>query len=275
VTILVVAYMRRAFLLESISLVVANLGIGIFLPAVWHHLKPYQQRRVTNFLDPDSDSSGAGWQVIQSKIAIGSGGFHGKGYLEGSQKALDYLPAKHTDFIFSVLGEELGFVGALAILLVFGVLITGPLLAAQKMKSEFARRYAWELRRICVSALRQHRHDHRHRTGRGYSAAVHQLRRKLHAGELFPHRACSSTARLAGRSISSTLRACMTMAAAAVYLRCSVFRKERNASHTGSPGQAPAAFVRLHAGLEFLDGHLARATPREDRPASTRKRSST
>jgi rod shape determining protein RodA len=104
----------------------------------WNHLKPYQQRRVTNFLDPDSDKLGAGWQVIQSKIAIGSGGFGGKGYLEGTQKALEYLPAKHTDFIFSVLGEELGFVGAIAVLFVFGVLIARAMLAAQKMKSEFA-----------------------------------------------------------------------------------------------------------------------------------------
>jgi len=138
VTILIVAYWRRAFLLESISLVVANVGIGVALPYLWQHLKPYQQRRVTNFLAPDSDKLGAGWQVLQSKIAIGSGGFSGKGYLEGSQKALDYLPAKHTDFIFSVLGEELGFVGALAILFVFGVLIVRALAAAQKMKSEFA-----------------------------------------------------------------------------------------------------------------------------------------
>jgi rod shape determining protein RodA len=138
VLILVVAYLRRAFLFESISLVVANLGIGLFLPVLWNHLKPYQQRRVTNFLDPNSDKLGAGWQVIQSKIAIGSGGFGGKGYMEGTQKALEFLPAKHTDFIFSVLGEELGFVGAVAVLFLFAVIITRALLAAQKMKSEFA-----------------------------------------------------------------------------------------------------------------------------------------
>lgn len=138
VLILIVAYLRRAFLVESISLVVANVGIGLFLPALWAHLKPYQQRRVTNFLDPDSDKLGAGWQVIQSKIAIGSGGFGGKGYLEGTQKALEYLPAKHTDFIFSVLGEELGFVGAFAVLVLFAILITRALLIAQKTKSEFA-----------------------------------------------------------------------------------------------------------------------------------------
>ncbi len=138
VLILIVAYLRRAFLVESISLVVANVGIGLFLPALWNHLKPYQQRRVTNFLDPDSDKLGAGWQVIQSKIAIGSGGFDGKGYLEGTQKALEYLPAKHTDFIFSVLGEELGFVGALGVLVLFAILITRALMIAQKTKSEFA-----------------------------------------------------------------------------------------------------------------------------------------
>ena len=138
VLILIVAYLRRAFLVESISLVVANVGIGLFLPALWAHLKPYQQRRVTNFLDPDSDKLGAGWQVIQSKIAIGSGGFGGKGYLEGTQKALEYLPAKHTDFIFSVLGEELGFVGAFAVLVLFAILITRALMIAQKAKSEFA-----------------------------------------------------------------------------------------------------------------------------------------
>ncbi len=138
VVILVVAYLRRAFLLESVSLLVANLGIGLFLPVLWNHLKPYQQLRVTNFLDPDSDKLGAGWQVIQSKIAIGSGGFAGKGYLEGTQKALEFLPAKHTDFIFSVVGEELGFVGAVAILFLFSVLIVRTLVAAQKMKSEFA-----------------------------------------------------------------------------------------------------------------------------------------
>lgn len=136
--ILVVAYLRRSFLIESVTLVVANLGIGLFLPVFWSHLKGYQQKRVTNFLDPDSDKLGAGWQVIQSKIAIGSGGFGGKGYLEGTQKALEYLPAKHTDFIFSVLGEELGFVGALAVLFVFAVLVVRALMAAQKMKSEFA-----------------------------------------------------------------------------------------------------------------------------------------
>lgn len=138
VAILVVAYLRRSFLVESVSLVAANVGIGLILPSLLADLKPYQQKRILNFLDPGADKLGAGWQVIQSKIAIGSGGFAGKGYLEGTQKALEFLPAKHTDFIFSVLGEELGFLGATMVLLLFAVIIFKALRVAQKSKSEFA-----------------------------------------------------------------------------------------------------------------------------------------
>lgn len=138
VVILYVAYRRRAYLLESILLVAANLGVGLILPALWENLKIYQQQRVLSFLNPGSDKLGAGWQVFQSKIAIGSGGLTGKGYLEGTQKALEFLPAKHTDFVFSVLGEELGFLGAIVVLGLFFVLIVKALLLADKCRSEFA-----------------------------------------------------------------------------------------------------------------------------------------
>jgi rod shape determining protein RodA len=138
VIIFVVAYLRRAYLVESIALIVANLGVGLTVPLVWNQLKPYQQDRIVLFLDPGRDKLGAGWQVIQSKIAIGSGGFNGKGYLEGTQKALEFLPARHTDFVFSVLGEELGFIGAALALVLFGALIIQALSIAQKTKSEFA-----------------------------------------------------------------------------------------------------------------------------------------
>jgi rod shape determining protein RodA len=100
-------------------------------------LKQYQQDRILNFLEPHNDRLGDGWQVFQSKIAIGSGGITGKGYLQGSQKALEFLPAKHTDFIFSVLGEEMGFVGALLVLILFSVLIVRALAIASKVKSHF------------------------------------------------------------------------------------------------------------------------------------------
>lgn len=138
VLIFVVAWIRRSNLQENILLVGANLGVGLFLPIVWGNLKAYQQRRLLNFLDPEVDKLSAGWQVFQSKIAIGSGGLTGKGYLEGTQKALEFLPAKHTDFIFSVLGEEMGFAGALFVLFLFAVLIYRALVIAAKAKSEFA-----------------------------------------------------------------------------------------------------------------------------------------
>lgn len=138
VLIFLVAYARRRYLFESITLVVANLGVGLIVPLLFNDLKPYQQDRIIHFLDPGRDKLGAGWQVIQSKIAIGSGGLSGKGYLEGTQKALEFLPARHTDFIFSVLGEELGFLGAAVVLLLFGLLIIRALGIAQKTKSEFA-----------------------------------------------------------------------------------------------------------------------------------------
>lgn len=138
VLIMVVAYLRRQHLFESVSLVIANLGVGLILPVIWNDLKGYQQRRILNFLDPGADRLGAGWQVIQSKIAIGSGGFDGKGYLAGTQKALEFLPAKHTDFIFSVLGEELGFVGAVVVLCLYAVIVYKALAIAQKSKSQFA-----------------------------------------------------------------------------------------------------------------------------------------
>jgi rod shape determining protein RodA len=138
VAIFVVAYLRRAHLAESITLVAANLGVALVTPLLWGDLKAYQQKRIIFFLEPGRDHLGSGWQVIQSKIAIGSGGLGGKGYLAGTQKALEFLPAKHTDFIFSVLGEELGFVGATVVLFLFAVLIIRALGIAQKSKSEFA-----------------------------------------------------------------------------------------------------------------------------------------
>ena len=138
VFIFVVAYVRRAHLAESIVLVMANLGVALITPVIWGDLKPYQQKRIVFFLEPGQDHLGAGWQVIQSKIAIGSGGLGGKGYLEGTQKALEFLPARHTDFIFSVVGEELGFVGATVVLLLFAVLIVRALAIGQKCKSQFA-----------------------------------------------------------------------------------------------------------------------------------------
>ncbi len=93
------------------------------LPLVWHVLKPYQQKRLLVFINPSIDPIGASYTAIQSKIAVGSGGLLGKGWLQGTQTQLDFVPEHHTDFIFSVIGEEFGFLGAIFLLFLFGLLI--------------------------------------------------------------------------------------------------------------------------------------------------------
>jgi rod shape determining protein RodA len=96
---------------------------AVTIPMVWFFLKDYQKQRILTFLNPDRDPLGAGYHIIQSKIAIGSGMISGKGFLKGTQSALSFLPEQHTDFIFSVLAEEWGFIGSLILLLLFFMLI--------------------------------------------------------------------------------------------------------------------------------------------------------
>src|SRR6266496_1802518 len=111
------------------------LGAGLaFLPIGWHFLKSYQRARILTFLDPDRDPLGAGYHVIQSKIAIGSGRLFGKGYLHGTQNRLDFLPAQHTDFIFAVFSEEWGLVGYLVLLLLYFALIIYALKLIERAK---------------------------------------------------------------------------------------------------------------------------------------------
>ncbi len=106
-----------------LSLIIIGLGaffniiIFFITPLIWNALRGYQQNRILSFIDPTRDPFGAGYQIIQSRIAIGSGGFTGKGFLLGTQKNLNFLPEHHTDFIFSVIGEELGFLGCVVLLL--------------------------------------------------------------------------------------------------------------------------------------------------------------
>src|SRR6185503_2174180 len=93
---------------------------GILLaPVLWERMKDYQQRRILTFLNPDLDPLGSGYHVIQSKIAVGSGMIWGKGFLQGTQNHLDFLPEQHTDFIFSVFAEERGFAGSCALMLLY------------------------------------------------------------------------------------------------------------------------------------------------------------
>jgi rod shape determining protein RodA len=121
-----------------VALVLVNLAVGVALPNLWNGLEPYQRGRIETFLNPGQDPTGAGYQVIQSQIAIGSGGATGRGFLEGTQKSLQFLPMKHTDFIFSVLGEELGFWGTTIVLLLFAIVCFRGLRIAQMARNAFA-----------------------------------------------------------------------------------------------------------------------------------------
>ncbi len=109
----------RTYLREGVALLLTNVAMGVVAPLIWDTLKPYQQRRLLVFLDPSADTQASGYQIMQSKVAIGSGGLFGKGFTLGSQKRLQFLPARHTDFIFSVVGEELGFIGVSLALALF------------------------------------------------------------------------------------------------------------------------------------------------------------
>lgn len=107
-------------------------------PMAVQKLRPYQQARITAFLNPEADPSGTGYQVLQSKIALGSGQIVGKGYLRGTQSSLAFLPQQHTDFIYSVVGEEWGFVGGTAVLVLFAVLLARGIIVARNSRSPFS-----------------------------------------------------------------------------------------------------------------------------------------
>ena len=135
-----------------IVILALNGAVAYALPHAWSHMADYQKRRIETFINPGEDPYGAGYQIIQSRIAIGSGGFTGKGYLKGSQKALSFLPMRHTDFIYSVVGEELGFLGALTVVLLYAVIILRGFRLAVLARNGFASLMAVGL----VSALFYH-----------------------------------------------------------------------------------------------------------------------
>ena len=112
-------------------------------PIAISFLKPYQKARILTFLNPDRDPLGAGYQIIQSKIAIGSGGFFGKGYLNGSQSYLDFLPEKHTDFIFTLFSEEFGFFGSVSILLLYFLIISRIIRIGHLTRSNFGKLFCY------------------------------------------------------------------------------------------------------------------------------------
>ncbi len=115
----------------------------ISLPFIISFLKPYQKLRILTFLDPDRDPLGAGYQIIQSKIAIGSGGLDGKGFLKGTQSYLDFLPEKHTDFIFTLFSEEFGFIGSVGLLVLYSIIIFRIVRIGSISRSNFARLFCF------------------------------------------------------------------------------------------------------------------------------------
>ena len=119
------------------------LSLIISAPFVISFLKPYQKLRILTFFDPGKDPLGAGYQIIQSKIAVGSGGLNGKGFLKGTQSYLEFLPEKHTDFIFTLFSEEFGFLGSVALLIIYGIIIYRIISIGMLTRSFFSKLYCF------------------------------------------------------------------------------------------------------------------------------------
>lgn len=120
-------------------------AVAASVPVLWHVLHDYQRRRVLTFLDPESEPLGAGYHIIQSKIAVGSGGLYGKGWLNGTQSHLDFLPERSTDFIFAVFGEEFGFFGGIVLLALYAFVVGRALYIAGQAQDSFGRLLAGSL----------------------------------------------------------------------------------------------------------------------------------
>jgi rod shape determining protein RodA len=136
--VILMLFLSRPRFLTTAAIFLTNFAVGIITPIMWRGLHEYQQKRILVFLDQGRDPLGAGYQVIQSKVALGSGGFLGKGFLHGTQTKLAFLPAQHTDFIFSSFGEQFGFWGSMVLLLLFLILILRGVKIAQMARNKFA-----------------------------------------------------------------------------------------------------------------------------------------
>jgi rod shape determining protein RodA len=135
---LAMAFLYKPYLSEGVTIMLANIVAGTVALPLWNSLETYQKNRFLVFLDPNIDARGAGYNLIQSRVAIGSGGLFGKGYLEGSQKRLAFLPEQHTDFIFAVIGEEWGFLGVAAVLIAFGLIFWRLVRVSERSSDPFA-----------------------------------------------------------------------------------------------------------------------------------------
>jgi|WetSurMetagenome_2_1015567.scaffolds.fasta_scaffold112186_2 rod shape determining protein RodA len=135
--LIAILYFMRPHLFLMIGVVAANLFTATIITVVWRVLKDYQKMRIISFIDPQQDAFGTGYQVIQSKVAIGSGWIFGKGFLQGTQTKLSFLPEQHTDFIFSALGEQFGLFGCVVIIGLFFFLVARGVLLTQTVRNRF------------------------------------------------------------------------------------------------------------------------------------------
>lgn len=137
ILVLAMLVLFRKDVFFSGSIFALNLGAGFFTDYLYNALSPHQQKRIQSFIDPNTDPLGAGYNTIQAKVAIGSGGLFGKGFLHGNQTQLQYIPEQWTDFIYCVIGEEFGFVGSMIVLILFVYLFLRILKIASSTKDEF------------------------------------------------------------------------------------------------------------------------------------------
>jgi len=143
--LLALVWTYKPYLIEGVVIVCLNVIMGVVAPILWERLAPYQQKRLLVFLDPQSDARASGYHVIQSQVAIGSGGWFGKGFTQGTQKRLAFLPEQHTDFIFAVVGEELGFLGVTLALTLFLFLFLRTVRVASRANDSFSSLVAFGL----------------------------------------------------------------------------------------------------------------------------------
>jgi rod shape determining protein RodA len=141
----VLLYLAKPSILETLYTVGMNVVMGVVTLPLWNSLADYQQKRLLTFLEPETDPRGAGWHILQSQVAVGSGGVLGQGFLHGSQKRLAFLPEQHTDFIFSVVGEEMGLLGVILALVLFALFINEGVRIAQSSTDPFGSTVAFGL----------------------------------------------------------------------------------------------------------------------------------
>lgn len=139
VGIIVVLFLTRATVWDWILILGINVLVGLALPLIWGMLKTYQKTRILAFLNPSIDPHGAGYHSLQSRIAIGSGGIFGKGFLHGTQTQLQFIPEQHSDFIFAAIGEEFGFIGASFVLALYSVVVWRAMVIASAASDLFGK----------------------------------------------------------------------------------------------------------------------------------------